>query len=74
MYINLKNLYANIQIIFLLFNIRELKLSVRKPLFFYIQKKENCNIKSRIFLQNYSQLCHIKNSATLCHVKQHTDI
>nr|DAG10595.1 MAG TPA: hypothetical protein [Microviridae sp.] len=46
----------------------------RKPLFFYIQKKENCNIKSRIFLQNYSQLCHIKNSATLCHVKQHTDI
>ena len=35
-YVNLKNLYANIQIIFLLFNIRELKLTVRKPLFFYI--------------------------------------
>lgn len=36
-------------------------MNFRKRLFFHNRKKENCNLKSEILLQNYSQLCHVEN-------------
>ncbi len=48
-----------------IFNISELKLAVRKGLFFHNIKKEKYNSFPGIFLRIYSQLCPVKNDASI---------